>query len=132
MKLAPSKIHRWGIYATERIPAGRKVIEYTGEKISRRETKRRANSRDFIYLFTLDAYWTIDGAVGGSGAEYINHSCDPNLVARIMKGHILYMSVRDIKPGEELTVDYRFDKKVEKVVCRCGAVKCRGTINVTE
>jgi SET domain-containing protein len=132
MKLAPSKIHRWGVYATEPIPAGRKVIEYTGEKISRRETKRRANTRDFIYLFTLDAYWTIDGAVGGSGAEYINHSCEPNLAARIVKGHILYMSLRDIKPGEELTVDYRFDKKVEKVICRCGAPKCRGTINVSD
>jgi SET domain-containing protein len=132
MKLAPSKIHRWGVYATEHIPAGRKVIEYTGEKISRRETKRRANTRDFIYLFTLDAYWTIDGAVGGSGAEYINHSCEPNLAARIVKGHILYMSLRDIKPGEELTVDYRFDKKVEKVICRCGAPKCRGTINVAD
>ena len=132
MKLAPSKIHRWGVYATERIPAGRKVIEYTGEKISRRETKRRANTRDFIYLFTLDAYWTVDGAVRGSGAEYINHSCEPNLAARIIKGHILYMSLRDIEPGEELTVDYRFDKKVEKVICRCGAPKCRGTINVRE
>src|SRR5450631_4180910 len=56
--LAPSKIHRWGVYATELIPAHRKVIEYTGEKISRRETKRRANSSDLIYLFTLDSYWT--------------------------------------------------------------------------
>jgi uncharacterized protein len=132
MKLAPSKIHRWGVYATERIPAGRKVIEYTGERISRRETKRRAESSDFIYLFTLDAYWTIDGSVGGSGAEYINHSCEPNLVARIIKGHILYMSRREILPGEELTVDYHFDKKVEKVACRCGAPKCRGTINVRD
>jgi SET domain-containing protein len=40
------------------------------------------------------------------------------------------MSRRDIRRGEELTVDYHFDKKVEKVVCRCGAEKCRGTINV--
>jgi uncharacterized protein len=132
MKLALSKIHRWGVYATEHIPAGRKVIEYTGERISRRETKRRAVSSDFIYLFTLDAYWTIDGSVGGSGAEYINHSCEPNLVARIVKGHILYMSRREILPGEELTVDYHFDKKVEKVACRCGAPNCRGTINVKD
>lgn len=130
MKLAPSKIHRWGVYATDFIPARRKVIEYTGEKINRRETKRRAESSDMIYLFTLDPYWTIDGSVGGSGAEYINHSCEPNLVARITKGHILYMSLRDIHPGEELTVDYHFDKKVERVVCRCGAPGCRGTINV--
>lgn len=130
MKLAPSKIHRWGVYATEPIPAGRKVLEYTGEKINRRETKRRAESSQFIYLFTLDPYWTIDGSVGGSGAQYINHSCEPNLIARIIRGHILYMSLRNIKRGEELTVDYHFDKKVEKVMCKCGAAKCRGTINV--
>lgn len=130
MRLASSKIHRWGVYATEFIPANRKVIEYTGERISRRETKRRAEASDLIYLFTLDNYWTIDGSVGGSGAEYINHSCDPNLVARILRGHILYMSRRDIKTGEELTVDYQFDKKVEQVVCHCGAANCRGTINL--
>ncbi len=132
MRLARSKIHRWGVFATEFIPARRKVIEYTGEKISRRETKRRANERELTYLFTLDSYWTIDGAVGGSGAEYINHSCQPNLTSRIVKGHILYISLRDIQPGEELTIDYRFDKKVERVVCRCGAPQCRGTINVLD
>ncbi|MGH8165068.1 MAG: SET domain-containing protein, partial [Rhodanobacteraceae bacterium] len=130
MKLAPSQIHRWGIYATEFIPTRRKVIEYTGEKISRRETKRRAESSDLIYLFTLDRYWTLDGSVGGSGAEYINHSCEPNLIARIVRGHILYMSVRNIEAGEELTIDYHFDKKVQAVPCRCGAAACRGTINV--
>ncbi len=130
LRLARSKIHRWGVYAAERIPAGRKVIEYTGERISRRETKRRADSSEMIYLFTLDPYWTLDGSVGGSGAEYINHSCEPNIVARVVKGHIFYVSRREIKPGEELTVDYHFDKKVEKVPCKCGALNCRGTINL--
>lgn len=130
LKLARSSIHRWGVYAAELIPAGRKVIEYTGERISRRETKRRSELSKFTYLFTLDPYWTIDGAAGGSGAEYVNHSCEPNLVSRIVRGHILYVALRDIKPGEELTIDYRFDKDVEKVVCRCGSAKCRGTINL--
>jgi len=72
----------------------------------------------------------IDGAAGGSGAEYVNHSCEPNLVSRIVRGHILYVALRDIQPGEELTIDYRFDKDVEKVVCRCGSANCRGTINL--
>lgn len=131
IRLAPSKIHRWGVYAAEPIPANRKVIEYTGEKISRRETRRRSLESEFTYLFTLDPYWTLDGASGGSGAEYVNHSCEPNLTSRIIKGHIIYMSLRPIKRGEELTIDYRFDKKVERVPCSCGASKCRGTINVT-
>lgn len=132
LEVRPSKIHRWGIYAGEDIPPRRKVIEYTGERISRRETKRRAEERPgLIYLFTLDNYWTLDGSVGGSGAEYINHCCDPNIVTVIRKGHILYMSRRSIKKGEELTVDYHFAKDVERIPCKCGAHACRGTINLT-
>jgi len=131
LRIAPSKIHRWGVYAAELIPARRKVIEYTGERISRRETKKRAE-RALNYLFTLDKYWTIDGSAGGSGAQYINHCCEPNLAARIVKGHILYISLRDIRVGEELTVDYHFDKDVEKVPCACGTAGCRGTINLKD
>lgn len=127
--LKPSRIHRWGVFAGETIPKGRKIIEYTGEKISRRETARRAE-RPLNYLFTLDNYWTIDGSVGGSGAQYINHSCDPNCYAWITQGHILYMASRDIRKGEELTIDYRFDADVPAVLCGCGAGRCRGTINL--
>jgi SET domain-containing protein len=129
LSIRKSGIHKRGVYADELIPARRKVIEYTGEKINRRETKRRGDGQ-ITYLFTLDPYWTLDGAVGGSGAEIINHSCEPNLRTWNLKRHILYMSRRTIYPGEELTVDYRFDKKVERVPCTCGASSCRGTINL--
>ncbi len=129
LRIGKSRIHRWGIYAGEEIPANRKVIEYIGEKINRRETKIRAG-RTLNYIFTLDSYWSIDGSAGGSGAEYVNHCCEPNLETRILKGHILYFTKRKIKKGEELTIDYRFGKDVEKVPCYCGAENCRGTINV--
>jgi SET domain-containing protein len=129
LEIRTSRIHGRGVYALERIPARRKVIEYIGERISRRETKRRGDG-PLTYLFTLDDYWTIDGAVGGSGAEIINHCCEPNLYTCIMRGHILYISKRDIRRGEELTVDYRFSDDIEDVPCRCGAKKCRGVINL--
>jgi SET domain-containing protein len=128
LALRPSRIHRWGVYAAEPIPPNRKVIEYTGQRISRRETRRRGLGH-MTYLFTLDSYWTLDGSVGGSGAEYINHSCEPNLTSRIVRGHILYMSNRPIRAGEELTVDDLVSKKIDPVLCRCGAPNCRGTIN---
>jgi len=131
LEIRESRIHRRGVYALERIPPRRKVMEYTGERISRRETKRRGDG-PVTYLFTLDDYWTLDGAVGGSGAEIINHSCDPNIYTMVFKGHILYMSKRLIRPGEELTVDYRFSDKVEHVTCKCGSKACRGTINLKE
>jgi SET domain-containing protein len=106
-------------------------MEYTGERISRKETKRRSDEQDrMIYLFTLDNYWTLDGSVGGSGAEFINHCCDPNIVTEIRKGHILYMSRSPIRRGQELTVDYHFGKDIEEVLCHCGAASCRGTINL--
>jgi hypothetical protein len=133
LKIKPSKIHRWGVYAAEDIPARRKIMEYTGERISRKETRRRSEEQGrMIYLFTLDKYWTIDGAVGGSGAQYINHCCDPNIKTVIRQGHILYLSKRAIRKGEELTVDYHFAKDIEEVPCRCGSALCRGTINLSE
>lgn len=119
------------MFAGEHIPANKKVMEYTGERISRKETKIRAE-RPLNYIFTLNKYWALDGSVGGSGAEFINHCCEPNIRTWIYKEHILYMSKRVILPGEELTVDYHFDKDVDKVPCACGAAKCRGTINLID
>ncbi len=132
VEVRPSKIHRWGVFALEDIPKGRKVMEYTGEHVSRKEGKRRAESNEIHCLFTLDKYWYVDGAVGGSGAEFVNHCCEPNLESRIMSRHILYFSLRDIKAGEELLLDYHFGKNQERVACKCGAPKCRGWINVLE
>ena len=124
LSIRKSKIHRFGVYAEERIPANRKVIEYTGERLNRRETKLRGEG-EYTYLFTLDKYWTLDGAFGGSGAEIINHSCEANVVSRIMKGHIIYMSLRTIEPGEEITVDYNFEYVGDQTACACGTSSCR-------
>ena len=69
----------------------------------------------------------IDGAVNGSGAEIINHSCEPNLEAHILAGRrIYYVSQRAIRAGEELTVDYSFDTNQDPQECHCGARACRG------
>jgi len=127
LAIKPSKIHRYGVYAGERIPANRKVIEYTGLRLNRKQAAA-IDGGEYTYLFAVDNYWTLDGARGGSGAEIINHSCDPNLISRVLKGHVLYMSRRAIKPGEELTVDYNFSDLKEMTKCFCGAKTCRGTI----
>jgi SET domain-containing protein len=136
LHLDRSRIHRFGAFAAETIPAQHKVIEYTGERISRRESRRRflkaleSRGKPLLYLFRVDERWVIDGAVGGSGAEYINHSCAPNLRTRVEEGHITYWSRRRIKAGEELTVDYKFPRKGQIIRCNCGEVACRGTLNL--
>ena len=100
-----SPIHGLGVFTTESIPPRRKVIEYTGEKFPPHQLSRHVRRRT-SYLFALNNYWTIDGSVAGSGAEYVNHSCEPNLYSWVVKGRILFMSRRAIHIGEELTVDY--------------------------
>ena len=136
LKIRPSSIHRFGVFAAERIPRGRKVIEYTGRRISKRALLKRVRRMSraararLIYLARVNRYWVLDGAIGGSGAEFINHSCEPNLRPRRTRGHILLFSRRAIQKSEELSWDYRFSKKAEPVSCRCGSPKCRGTINL--
>jgi len=125
-----SRLHGLGVFAAEEIPATRKVIEYTGQVISAQEANERDTSSPVTYLFTLSRRRVVDGSVGGSGAQYVNHSCQPNLFTQILKGHILYMSRRKILIGEELTVDYRFSPNVDVVPCNCGSPDCRGTINL--
>jgi uncharacterized protein len=136
LRIGRSRIHRRGVFADEPIPAHRTVIEYTGARISSKAAAKQlaslgpAKSNYVTYLFQLNRRWVIDGAVGGCGAELINHSCNPNLRQQTRKGHILLISGRKIKPGEELAYDYRFDKKAQRVSCACGSRNCRGTINL--
>jgi len=121
-----SRIHRWGVFSAEAIPARRRVIEYTGERIDAAEMERRSGKK-LLYLFSVSKNTIIDGAVGGSGAQYINHSCDGNLKSYSVDGHIYLSSVRPIEPGEELTYDYNIDEEFE-ISCECGAKNCRGKL----
>jgi uncharacterized protein len=128
LRVAPSPIHRWGVFAGEPIPARRKVIEYTGEHLTSAQAEPRLH-RPLHYLFVVDDTLTVDGEVGGSGAQAINHSCDPNLRIWVYKRHILLMSRRAIAAGEELTYDYQFRPSMLRNTCSCGSPKCRGSIN---
>lgn len=136
--LKRSKIERFGVFTREEIPRGRQVIEYGGERITLRQANRRLRKyyREHgrvpkrNYLFWLKGKTIVDGANGGTGAEYINHCCDGNLFVRRMRGRIYLFSRRRIRAGEELMYDYAVSADDRKIRCHCGARKCRGTINM--
>jgi SET domain-containing protein len=123
-----SPIHRWGVFASEPIPARRRIIEYTGERINAREAWRR-RIRTHLYLFWLNERRAVDGGIGGSGAEFLNHSCDANVYSRVTRGRIFLVSARRIEAGEELVFDYHLSGNYPTLRCRCGAPNCRGVIN---
>lgn len=134
MKLAPglaikkSPINGKGCFAAVHFPRRRKIAEYAGERISDAEANRRANRR-VLRICAIDYDWSLDGSRGGNGTHYINHSCEPNCYMKTLYGHIQFYALRDIFPGEEITVDYENTLHSDKKRCYCGAKTCRGTIN---
>jgi uncharacterized protein len=136
LTIARSPIQGRGVFALEAIPRGKKIIEYTGERLTPLQALRRARrnvrlgaARKNVYFAGLSRRWLLDGGVGGTGAELINQSCDPNISARRIRGRIFYFSRRPIRKGEELTVDYRYPKNSTKKRCKCGARNCRGRLS---
>ena len=129
LAIRKSSINGRGCFATVDFARGRKIAEYTGERIPDREAQRRAGGRAKLRICDIDGRWSLDGSRGGNGTHYINHSCAPNCYMKILYGHIQFYALRDIRPGEEITLDYEATLHSDKKRCSCGAATCRGTIN---
>lgn len=140
-EIRPSPIHGLGAFATRRIAAGTRLIEYAGQRLTPDEADARypdtPGQRHHTVLFAIDDDVVIDAAVDGNDARFINHSCDPNCDAVVDDGRIWIETIRDVSPGEELAYDYAFELEERhtpaakrRYPCSCGSAKCRGTILV--
>jgi len=114
-----------GLFATKLIKQAAYIATYRGRRISTEEANQRER-RGAKYLFELNSRWVIDGSPRWNVARYINHSCRPNAKPVLRKGRMVFVALRGIEPGEEITYDYGreyFDYFIKKCGCRC--VKCR-------
>jgi uncharacterized protein len=136
-----SPVHGYGVFALRRIRKGTTVIEYLGDRVSHEEADSRYEDKDpddnHTFLFTVDSKTVIDGGVGGNDARYINHSCDPNCESASHGKRIYVEARRTIQAGEELAYDYQIGRdpddppNVDEIfACRCGVLKCRGSMLV--
>jgi uncharacterized protein len=135
-----SAIHGRGVFAATDIPRGERIVEYKGRRSSWDEAMARPDSDPddpaHTFLFEIDDGRVIDARVRGNAARWINHSCAPNCVTHEDDaGRVFVEAKRRIRPGEELTYDYRLtvDGRLTKkeragYACRCGSAKCRGTL----
>ncbi|MBV6449681.1 MAG: hypothetical protein MHPDNHAH_00393 [Anaerolineales bacterium] len=129
LKVADSKIDGNGVYTTQDIKMGETVIVWGGIVITIEEFKSgkglshtNVGIDEGVFLAeSPNSDMTID--------DYMNHSCDPNLW---LKDEITLIAKRDIKAGEELTMDYAVELADENYVmkkpCNCSAKSCRKTI----
>ena len=128
LSIQKSSLHGLGCFATVRFLKGNRIAEYAGEKISRQEAMRRMKRPDGKRISELEAEWYIDGSVDGNQSQYINHSCDPNADAVVIGGSLFIFALREIEPGEEITVDYLNSFEQDQSVCQCLTASCRQRI----
>jgi SET domain-containing protein len=121
-----SEISGKGLFVTEDFAKGEKIYSYKKGRIVKTEdipnlTKEESENLDKI---GKDEY----EIVSAPGC-YINHSCDPNVTEKDRTGY----ASRDIKKGEELTVDYdKMGPLSYPITCRCHSKNCRKTIRGTK
>ncbi|MBS3162378.1 SET domain-containing protein [Candidatus Woesearchaeota archaeon] len=134
-----SKVHGKGVFALEDIKKGTKLLEYIGEKITKEEGLRRANkalenskidpTKGAVYLFDLNKKYDLDGDVPNNPAKYINNSCSPNCEFDVKNGRVWIFTKKNIKSGEEITINYCYSYKESlEHPCKCGSKDCIGYI----
>ncbi len=138
-KVRLSSVHGNGVFATRKIPAGARIIEYCGKRISEKQADQRfgldPDNPHHTFFFSLESGRLIDGGDNGNDARWINHSCEPNCEAQEEKGRVYIHALRDIRRGEELCYDYglvveqRMTKALKKAYARrCGSDERLGTM----
>jgi D-alanine-D-alanine ligase len=131
-----NSIAGYGIYAKQEIKKGE--IVFSGEERSQRLVTRRFVEKNwnedekeifrrYAYPVSNEVFLLWDDDPSGWAPQ--NHSCKPNTVCNGLN----VVALRNIKKGEELTLDYAvfLDEHMESFVCRCGADNCRGLITGT-
>ncbi len=123
-----SLIHGRGLFANAPIAKG-EIVCIKGGHIFNRETLREIQKTlgpaeiqigEDLFIGPL----TEDGREGSM--IFSNHSCDPNIG---VQGQIVFVALRDIQAGEELTHDWATtDDDDYEMACHCGALNCRKVI----
>ena len=101
----PSPIDGRGLFATAAVSKGEVVVVKGGYILTRDQRDRIGD-----VLGPSEVQITEDLFIGPSalneregGMMHLNHSCEPNLG---LQGQIIFVAIRDIAAGEELTIDY--------------------------
>lgn len=142
----------WGVRATVPLSEGKVIGTFSGKLISRDEASVFSQGRQ-SYIFDIDhgetetegrPVWSVDCYDCGNWARFLNHSCEPNVMAYDVCwdtsptsgiSHIAFVTRERIPALTELCIDYNphagnnsGSPVSKKKRCFCGAEACRGYI----
>ena len=123
-----SPIQGLGLFSIQAIEAGEIVCVKGGSIYDRQQLKLMAERLGPAEIQIADDLFI--GPLHEMEREgsmiFSNHSCDPNLGVR---GQIVFVAMRRVEAGEELTHDWAMTDDDDYVMqCRCKAVNCRRVI----
>lgn len=131
-----NSIAGYGIYANQDIRD--KSLIFKGEETNQRIVTRRHVNQNwnvkekeifgkYAYPVSNEVFLLWDDNPAGWAPQ--NHSCEPNTAYDGLN----VIALRDIKKGEELTLNYAsfLDEHMEPFNCQCGSPKCCGLITGT-
>jgi hypothetical protein len=124
----PSPIDGRGLYATAAIDKDEIVVVKGGYVLTREQRDHIGQALGPSEIQIAEGLFIgpATRAEREGGMMHLNHCCEPNLG---LQGQIVYVALRDIAAGEELTQDYAMtDDEDYAMPCRCGAAACRGVI----
>lgn len=127
-EIKKSPIHGKGLFAKEAISKGEIVAIKGGRIISKAQWKALEPALGSAEIQIADQFFIAPANKEEREGSmlYTNHCCDPNIG---IQGQIVFVALRDITPGEELTHDWgTTDDADYEIDCNCGSANCRGKI----
>lgn len=121
--VSKSKIHGKGVFANRDIKKGEVVFTIKGKLVHWVINNQKESLYAPAWIGMSKHSW-IDP---DEPARFLNHSCNPDCG---IKGKLKVAALRNIKKGEEITIDYSITEmdKLWYMKCNCGSKNCRKKI----
>lgn len=117
-----------GLVTSDLIPKGSVVILFGGSLMTwSKVDSLPEDMKDIPYQVADDIFFGVLNRSDIGVGERINHSCNPNCG---FESEMRLVAIRDILPGETITMDYATCSSMEsyRLVCKCGSYNCRKVV----
>jgi hypothetical protein len=116
-----------GVFADRTIVAGETVAVWGGVVLTLEQVEALPFEERHMVVQIDESFFLTTPEDVAAGADFINHSCAPNLG---FTSPITLVALRDVAPGEELTFDYAMTDATPtlEMDCDCRTSACRGRV----
>lgn len=125
-----------GIFATKKILPGTIIGDYLGLVLNPVKDDISEKDHGLYLLYYHDRALIYPADISAPGPHLINHSCMPNSWLYIYQGHTLFFTLRQIYPGEEISISYLLSPNTYcspcSHQCYCSTLFCTGSMHLSE